>query len=237
MESVIDKSFDQQFKFIQPMLHWLPFVGKDYTKSPIGKKLLIVGESHYVPAEEDADDGYSDETWTRKFICKEGLKLPPYYVGNPINPLIKNTEKAIFNTQNPTDENKQKLWHSVVYFNLVQRLLESRNSEDRPNDDDFIKGWKVFSEIIEKLQPNICLVLGKSGWGNLGNYFTNFQSEWSLIVPNEKTSKIAFLSKNEYQLKLIFIDHPSGSYGFKYEEWAKIIEQEMNDYISWIKEQ
>lgn len=234
MENSIDTIFDKQFQRI-PLMHWLPWVGKDYTKTPSGKKLLIVGESHYVPNDENAEDGYNDDTWTRKFISKEGLRQSPLYAGDPINPLIKNTEKTIFNTQNPTDENKQKLWYSSVFFNLIQRLLLSKNKDDRPNDNDFIEGWEVFLSLVDIIKPNICLILGKSSCGRLGYYLSNNDTGW-VKKDSEfyEKDKVITLSKNGDAIKLIFIKHPS-SY-FSWGKWAKFIDIQMKECTTWLRE-
>lgn len=226
----IDNQFDDQFKKIQS-LNWLPWVGKNYTKQPAGKKLLIVGESHYVPLGEDPDDVYSHMDWTRKFVSKEGLKLTSLYTGNAINPLVCNTERAIFNEKCPTDENKKNLWYSVAFYNLIQRLLTSINTEDRPTEKDFLTGWEVFLKVIDILNPNICLVLGKAGFGLLGHYLKNNPTDWSIRVEIHGQEKIAFLSKNEREIKLIFIRHPSQY--FSWTKWAEIINQQVFENNNW----
>ena len=84
MKNNYDDKFDDQFRSIQG-LHWLPWIGKDYLKVPPEKKLLIVGESHYVPKGDDPED-YDDDLWTRRLIGNDGK----------IGRFIGNTERIIF---------------------------------------------------------------------------------------------------------------------------------------------
>src|SRR5690606_37188786 len=124
-------------------------------------------------------------------------------------------------------DERKNLWNSVSYWNLVQRLLDSRNKTDRPKDVDFDLGWNLFFEIYEILEPKYCLVLGKAPYGRLGNYLNNCQNEWqalsSELYPNEKIFK---LKNKDKSLTLIFINHPSGSPGFDFQKWANIFHNE-----------
>ena len=233
MDSYLDKGLDVHFKSIQPQLHWLPWVGKNYLNSPQGKRLLLLGESHYVPDDED-ESGYLKDTWTRDFIRKEGLKQPHWYMGNPINPLIRNTEKAIMNSDIITDDSKIKIWQSVSFYNLVQKLLSSRKGEHRPIDEDFDHGWDVFFKIVDFLKPDTCIVLGKSSCGRLGYHLNNNETGWDRMIPEfYSKEKIINLSKDGYKLKLIFIKHPSSYFSWK--NWAGFLELHLADKIAWTR--
>lgn len=210
----MDNRFDEQLRGITD-LQWLPWIGKDYF-SDKNDKVLILGESHYIPDGEE-EEGYLNSEWTRNFIRKEGLKQPPLYQGNLINKLVANTERAIFNSRYPSDEQKIELWQGVAFFNLIQRLLSSRKDVARPNGDDFYKGWKVFFDIVDIIDPKVCLVLGKSSWGPLGGYMTN-NKDW---MGEFRGENVAIISKDDRKIKLIFIKHPS-SY-FSWTKWAEAL--------------
>jgi hypothetical protein len=235
MSYYIDSSFDAKFRGINS-LHWLPWVGKDYSKAPQGKRLLIVGESHYVPKGEKPEDGYNKETWTREFIGKEGLRLPPWYVGAPTNPLIRNTERTLFDCKDPTDESRERLWRSSAFFNLVQKLLLSREGEHRPGDNEFDEGWGVFFNLIDIIKPDLCLMLGKRSCGRLGYYLANVKTEWLALQDSEfnQKEKTIHLSRNGDKLRLIFIRHPS-SY-FSWSKWATYVVQNMHEYTAWLRQ-
>ena len=125
--------------------------------------------------------------------------------------------------------NKQRLWHSVSFFNLIQRLLNSRFTEDRPNSDDYIFGWQVFLNVIEIIKPNACLVLGKSGFGPLCHVINNVVNGWVISVEKSNLNeRFIVLSKNNYKLKLVFIRHPSSYFSWK--KWGSLIENELPEF-------
>ena len=188
-------------------IKWLPWVGKYYSKT----KIMVLGESQY----EDGD------YWQENIIEATRLLIGSGFTGNK-GKIYKNTEKVLLSIGEPTKEQGNNVWKSVVYLNLVQRLMSS--IKERPNDSDFDKGWATFLEIAELLKPDICIVLGKSSIGRLGYYLNNNAAEWDRNASEfYEKNKIINLSKKGYNFKLIFINHPSGSYGFEYEKWAKLV--------------
>lgn len=212
MTSELDSTFDSI-----ESLKWFPWIGNKYDKT----KLLIIGESHY----EDGDFWQLGNKETTRMITQKRI--------DDVNgkwTLHRNVEKTILNRTDISLDQRQELWNSVAYWNLVQRLLDSRNQADRPNDNDFDLGWKLFFDIYEILQPKFCLVLGKAPYGRLGNYLTNSQNEWKIknsdLFPNEKIFK---LDNGIKGMTLIFINHPSGSRGFDFQKWAEIFKKEFKD--------
>lgn len=211
------KIISQNFEKLND-LKWLPWIGKNYESYGT----LVLGESHY----EDGDEWQLGNTRTTIQITEKYLNQAP---GNW--KLHKNIEKVITNKASITIEEKLDLWNSITYWNLVQRLLDSRNQIDRPTDKDFDNGWKLFFDVYKIIKPRFCLVLGKSSYGRLGYFLNNSQEEWvkndSLNYPNEKVFKLH--NKNTLDnLTLVFINHPSGSFGFDYNYWHPILKTEFD---------
>lgn len=202
------KEFDSSFDKIKK-ISWLPWVGQRYNLT----KILILGESQY----EDGDEwqeGNKNATRTligQRFSGSKGV-------------ICTNTEKVLLSKTHPTQEEGNYIWHSVTYWNLVQRLMTSRN--DRPTDLDFDYGWRTFFNVIDIVKPEICIVLGKSSCGRLGYYLNNNETDWKRTISEfYEKEKVINLTKNEFKIKLIFINHPSGSRGFDYKKWATLINE------------
>jgi hypothetical protein len=199
-------SFDEKLVNVAN-LKWLPWIGKQYFKT----STVILGESQYEDGDEWQDNNV-DATRTNISLRFSGSR----------GKLCTNVEKVLLDMNNPTLEQGNNIWKSVVYFNLVQRLLSS--IKERPNDEDFDIGWHVFFRVVDIINPNICIVLGKSSCGRLGFHLNNNETGWRRNVSEfYQAEKIINLSKNEHKLKLIFINHPSGSRSFKYDYWSKLI--------------
>lgn len=187
-------------------LKWLPWTGYYYFKT----RIVVLGESQY----EDGDEWQDDPSATRTLINKQ--------FSDDKGKLYSNTEKVLLSIQNPTQQQTNCVWRSVTYWNLVQRLLPSR--QERPNDEDYDNGWKLFLEIVEILKPKICIVLGKSSIGRLGYFLNNNVTRWNRNVPEfYAKEKIINLWSTDEKMKMIFINHPSGSRGFIYKHWADLI--------------
>jgi len=200
--------FDEQLKRIEN-LKWLPWIGQFYNKT----RTVILGESQY----EDGDE------WQEDNIDATRILIGKRFYGSR-GKIYSNAEKVLLSLDNPTQSQGNFLWKSVAYWNLVPRLMSTR--DERPSDTDFDNGWKLFLNTVEVLnpKPTTCIVLGKSSCGRLGYHLNNNDTSWDRNVPEfYAEEKIINLSKNGHQLKLIFINHPSGSFGFDYQYWAKLI--------------
>ena len=214
----LDTSYDNQFSTLAD-LNWLPWVGDNFRN----KKVLIVGESHY-----DDNDGwliYNDAT--RNFVNNQGL--------NSHNPDFRNRrffqqiEKTLLNKETSSFEERSTIWRNVAFFNLVQRLLPS--SGDRPNDEDYDKGWRNFLKVVDIIKPDICIKYGYDGVGRLGYLLNNYDTGWTRDDVQEFYTKpyCINLTKGNYKLRIIFTYHPTGSRGFYFDEWATHIQSKFSN--------
>ncbi len=221
----LDKTYDEKLENI-PGLKWLPWVGSKYSQ----KKLLIVAESHY----DDGDDWLECVNATRAMINHYGVmsKNPEYENCAILRPI----EKIVYNKPQVSYEERENLWSSVVFFNLVQRLLPTRN--ERPDENDFDKGWNVFFEVVNLLKPEYILKCGKSGDGMIGHLLTNKNPNWKYEDKEYYTNpRLMNISSDGHEFKIFFINHPSGSYGFSYEEWGRITQENFPWFINSINKQ
>lgn len=198
--------FDSAFKNVAG-LNWSPWVGERYMAS----KTLVIGESQY----EDGD------FWQEGNIHSTRILIGKRFEDSKAR-VYMNTEKVLLNRKNPSEKERLYVWKSVAYYNLVQRLMSSRN--ERPSTTDLDSGWATFFELCELLQPQTCIVLGKSTCGRLGYYLNNHDTIWSRNIPEfyEKDKVINLTSKSR-KMKLIFINHPSGSRGFNNNYWTELV--------------
>ncbi|MEG2599787.1 MAG: hypothetical protein RSA66_09990 [Muribaculaceae bacterium] len=148
----------------------LPFIGEKYTSQH--KKLLIIGESHYLPDEADDElrttqwyytsDSEMDEKtldWinTRsKCICEKWEKGHSIY---------RNANKVMQGVGNE----EANMFKYVAYYNYFQRPAypkgEGFQSVCEPMDIDVAKD--VFCGIIGIIKPDCIAVLSKYAWENI----------------------------------------------------------------------
>ncbi|MFP4095965.1 MAG: hypothetical protein ACLFUB_15885, partial [Cyclobacteriaceae bacterium] len=201
----VKQNFDECYSQIFG-LSWYPWVGTNYNLHGT----MIMGESLY-----DDNHEWIDGNHDAVRILVESR------ISGKHSHLFSKTEQVFYNKQLVLPEESAKMWNSVIYWNLVQRLLASRN--DRLTLEEKTDGWRIFFEISDILKPSKCIVLGQHH-GQLGNYLNNCQNSWQYNKAEFYTeNKIVNLSRNKESLRIIFINHPSGSHGFQWEKWGKLV--------------
>lgn len=214
----LDNSYDSSFATL-PHLNWLPWIGPGYQKN----KVLLVGESHY-------DDG---EGWliykhaTRAFVNNQGLSSHNPDFRN--RKFFQQIEKTLLNNSTSTFEQREKLWNNVGFYNLVQRLLSS--NADSPHEKDYDTGWRNFLEVASVIKPTICIKYGYEGIGRLGYLLNNYDTGWIRDNIDEFYTKpfCINLTNGDHKMRIVFTHHPTGSFGFDYEQWAEHIKKNFPD--------
>ncbi|MDZ7847413.1 MAG: ATP-binding protein [Owenweeksia sp.] len=196
---------DEQLKQLKHC-KWLPWVGSDYQQLPAGKKLLIVGESHYLDKDklEKSTLRHSDPGYTRQVVQEiaiDGNKYKTKFYA-PLH-------RCLFGT-NKFDRNQ--FWQNIAFFNLVQS--SSGDKKKRPRKSHYLEGWEFFAEALEALGPDKCLMLGTTSASHLKNGLRNTDLKLLEIKKHKKISgalpRLAILvTPSGKKVELHFIKHCS----------------------------
>lgn len=155
-----DEDLKSNIKHYANHKQMLPFIGKYWGKF---KKLLIIGESHYLPPETKkktiknwykltSDQLTEDEYWwtaTAELLDIAGENQIYKSKGHLI---WKNIELAIIQSGfNPSD--KTNLFQYVSYMNLFQRPAQNTGDSIIYNDDDVVFANNVLKEVCSIIKP------------------------------------------------------------------------------------
>lgn len=200
---------------------FLPFVGENYehgisfdkdgnlvlgTKENPGKKVLVLGESHY------CDEELSDEelsSFTREVLdCY--LNSEERY--RWMSTFVK-FERALSNTVTNVEDSKS-IWNHLIFYNYLQLLL--RGARMAGDSEDYEKAKTPFFTILKLYQPDYIIVWGRRLFDNLpsengveGKYMPRINiNSWSYKIGDK-------------MIKVLPIYHPS--VGFSWDYWHKII--------------
>lgn len=126
-----------------------PWIGERYEGSPLGLRVLVVGESHYGGADV-AHDPLFTQTVISNYLT--GLWHLEYY-----------TKVAhLF----PGGEDTHGFWRSVAFINYVPDCMPDRDV--RPTPEQFEAGWPVLRRRVEELRPNLIVGTGTTVSRSIG---------------------------------------------------------------------
>lgn len=130
-------------------IHFLPWVGSNYSKGFNGVKTLVLGESHYQWASAGDINAWPTVTQTLVQDQINGDYTKAFW-----------TKIAItFLNHSPCIEEKGEFWRSVAFYNYVQE-----SAGDGPRQAPAEKSWDLsvtaFQKVIEDLSPEFMVVLG-----------------------------------------------------------------------------
>jgi len=224
--------FDTGFREIQD-LTWLPWVGHRFSERPAHKRLLIVGESHYI-GEQPPDQLlrmkrqhleyrlYTREIASRILVKGEG------------NRTLGTLPKVLFKT---TAIDRERLWGDTAYYNFIQRPMHYRKGQpERPTRDDFISAWRVFAEVVRLIQPSHCLFIGVEAANSFNYSMTTHGLPFVPVAWTEQVgrtyARAARLDLPGTSTELFFIQH-LGKF-FSWSRWHDYLKTQHADFMNWL---
>ena len=133
---------------------FLPWIGKKYEEGFHGRRLLVLGESHY--DEWEGEKHFLGSNFTRECI-QEVIARDPGAVFWP------RLEQALLNeTRNNgwPPNGGPPLWDKLAFYNFVQSPI-SGGPRVRPSWKAFQESRRPFRSVLEQLRPDRVLVCGK----------------------------------------------------------------------------
>lgn len=190
------------------MVHFLPWVGKNYSHGICGRKVLVLGESHYCANPED-DTPYI----TREVIADllgSGSEHEAY----------KNTytkfERALAGKVLDW-RGKSELWNSVIFYNFVQTPMSGPRTA--PSVDDFRKSDQAFFEVLEQYRPDCVIAWGKRLYDHLPP--AGRQGKTVLLPDGTSQETWVYVLSDGKSVGVLPIHHPSS--GFSWDFWHEAI--------------
>ncbi|GHT54243.1 hypothetical protein AGMMS49982_18600 [Bacteroidia bacterium] len=182
-----------------------PWVGENYaTKGYNGKKILVLGESHY------CDDGCKtcgSEKCT--ITCSVMERFLEYKQGkhtfNPKEDRWMNTLTRFTNGVTGNQSDVADFWNSVVFYNFVQKAMKSR--KDKPTKEDFKNSHPAFFEVLEKYQPDIIIVWGNKLWHGMPGAGIGRHGDTPIL--DENGGKFYYYKVGNKEIPAYKVNHPA----------------------------
>lgn len=186
---------------------FLPHVGKDYggRGSIFGKRLCVVGASHYAPDVEDFQSGNGREIWrmmTRNTV--HDYLDPNFRAERRWKSTYTKFVNAFFG-RGTTVEERRRFFDSVVFFNYLQRLEGRDGNESHPEYYAEVLHFLAFREIVSATRPDVVVAWGSKVWGELSRRFP--EAERSAAFPRRIRAEI-----DGHAFTLLGVRHPSAAF-------------------------
>tara|TARA_R110001606_G_C15355651_1_gene647994 strand:+ start:1228 stop:1926 length:699 start_codon:yes stop_codon:yes gene_type:complete len=211
-------------------LKWYPFIGKEYENGVSGKKVLLVGESHYHENNEQSIAKHNKPEFT-KIVVNE-LAIQRMYWSTK---MFSNLHRTLIGNDTFDSE---KLWNSLSFYNFVQRAMIT--NKGRPTETDLFSGWEVFFKMAEILKPDICIFIGTGSSNYLKEYVNKNRTDinitefkWLKKISRTYPRK-AKLELNKRDIELHFIQHTSQY--FSWSKWHEHLKKELPTELNYWKE-
>lgn len=220
--SVFDEQFASSHK--AGKLAWYPWVGKQYPTAVC--KVLVILESHYINWEHSNIEALSLPDFTRRIVAEQ--VTPQYHwQSNTFNNLA-----ACLSGQKLSAEHAHLLWEKVALYNFIQRPMD--NPDERPNEQDFINGWKAFPTVVDILRPDVCIFAGFAAISHLLELPTGLKlsglTPWEKEGINGTYPRPCFTIQTlHHTMKGAAVKHP-GSF-FTADKWRAVLQRQVPQAI------
>ena len=178
---------------------FLPWVGEHYQTGRNGKRVMVLGESHYCASPQDAVPQI-----TNRIISD--LMDP-----NSEHESYKNTYTKFANAmagKNLTFDERKQVWHSVLFYNYVQFPLSG--ARVAPTAQEFAQSEPAFFEVLEAYHPDSIIVWGQRLYNNLTRKGHQLPD---LILPNgDSIETWAYETPDGRTVQVLPIMHPSAAF-------------------------
>ncbi|GJH40595.1 hypothetical protein RCZ04_11450 [Capnocytophaga sp. HP1101] len=181
-----------------------PYIGEKYEQGYQGKKVLVLGESHY-SADAEGNASLDDPTFTN-YIVQE---FKNYQKGEREHANWMRTftkfAKVFHNGELSADEIVD-FWERVVFYNYVQEPMAGPRQS--PTTEQFAKSEKAFWEVLETYQPDIIVVWSHRLWINMP-YTGEYRSKENTLI--NKGKGFYYYKVGNKEIAAMYISHPSAT--------------------------
>jgi hypothetical protein len=202
-------------------LNFKPWIGENCLET--SGNLMILGESHY-----DDIDGIKAKPERPDFTINV---VEDIFSKSFISNTSKNIHKLLLGEN--SEESWKEIYDNVIFFELIQEIMEKKNPGfQTPSKQQYLEGWGITFDQVEKLKVENIIALGTSGYRPLMKFLQGSDVE---VINNSKEEKISnciprviTVRIKDQEVVIYFIKHP-GSY-FSFNKWRKFLKSK-NDSL------
>ena len=193
-------------------INYKPWVGKNYSTGFRGKKILVLGESHY-------DDPETIDSDLTRWVINDIVYNPE---GQSYRATFTCFERAMVGRP-MTQKEREEFWESVIFYNYLQFPTEGPRSTPKP--EYWSESADAFVELLETYMPDLIIV-----WGaRLYNALPDLGGKGGILkLENGDTADYWIYPIKGKEIHALKIHHPSAPSGRNWGYWSKVINKFIN---------
>lgn len=193
-------------------IHFRPWKGTEYEKGIGGKRLLVLGESHY----SDKDNPEQTQVVMRELL--------DYKLGTgKYKPWMKTFtvfERAVAGRE-LSGEESAAFWNSVLFYNFVQEMMPDRGF--RPTRKQFADSAAAFEEVLNEYEPDLVIAWGTALYDSTP--VLDGRDTPSIVYDDANIYTYEYTLRSGKACRMMRMSHPA--YGYSWEWWHEVIEKFM----------
>ncbi|MBR1630681.1 MAG: hypothetical protein IJ680_02380 [Paludibacteraceae bacterium] len=178
-----------------------------------GKRLLVLGESHYI---EDYEEGDDISEFTRWVVG--AYRNAEYYSERWMNTFTK-FARALAGRETSVSENCA-IWDSFIFYNYLQVPMSGPRM--RGDGEDYENAVEPFFAVLEMYHPDLVVVWGCRLWAYLPDSY-GFSWEPDIVIGQNVHRWGKYVLPDGREVKVLPVYHPSAGFGWDY--WNAVIKK------------
>lgn len=151
-------------QFSSGNVQFQPWIGEQYsTGGALGVRVLLLGESHYT-GEHFHKSKEITANYTRHIMQLWAVQENSIFYSKVRNLVLRALHLPV-NCYSKANR-RQAFWDSVAFYNYVPEFVAKKPKSGRASFN-WLQGKDGFWEVLERLKPEVCVVLGEELWGHL----------------------------------------------------------------------
>ncbi|WP_251619838.1 hypothetical protein [Odoribacter lunatus] len=184
-----------------------PWVGKNYRQGFQGRKIMVLGESHY--ADHPCGENFTSE------IVADNFLNPQVERKGWMNTYTK-FERAMLGRE-LSQEERMEFWDSIMFYNYIQEPLCGPRL--KPTREQYIAAQEPFIEILEEFHPDGVIVWSERLYNALPQ--CGQQGDSIIVQSAEEVETWKYFLSDGHEISVLPIQHPSS--GFSWDYWYPIL--------------
>ena len=200
-----------------------PWIGNDYNSGGIfGKKVLVVGESHYCQKETCPECGNPEYAGECADFTTDVVNsyLSEDEKNGRWTATFKKFEKSMIGP-NAYSVSSKEIWKSIAFYNFLQIAMNGPRQGGAYTD--YENSVSAFWEVMEELQPEVMIAWGVTRmYDNMPGGDT-WHRENDIVVDGYHVRNGWYTLKSGKRVRAIWVYHPSA--GYSWDWWHKVIKE------------